>query len=71
MKETDLRGRDVLVKTRSTQPPVAARITDQNGGLLVTFKEPQIGISPGQAAVFYNELMEVLGGGTIQQAMRG
>lgn len=71
MKETDLHDRDVLVKTRSTQPPVAARLTAANGGLLVTFGEPQIGISPGQAAVFYNEAMEVLGGGVIERAIRG
>lgn len=70
MKETDLRDRDVLVKARSTQAPVAARLSGKNGGLLVTFRQPQIGISPGQAAVFYNDSMEVLGGGTIQSAVR-
>jgi len=70
MKETDLADRDVLVKTRSTQSPVAARLSEQSEGLLVVFSEPQIGISPGQAAVFYNDSMEVLGGGTIERAMR-
>ncbi len=65
MKETSLGGRQVLVKTRSTQVPVRAKLTEEAGGITVSFEEPQIGISPGQAAVFYNEEMEVLGGGTI------
>lgn len=65
MKETSLDGRPVLVKTRSTQVPVRAFLTEEAGGVTVAFKEPQTGISPGQAAVFYNEEMEVLGGGTI------
>jgi tRNA-uridine 2-sulfurtransferase len=71
MKETDLDGRSVLVKARSTQAPVEALLSKGKDGILVTFASPQIGISPGQAAVFYNEAMEVLGGGIIQRAMRG
>lgn len=69
MKETNLDGRRVLVKTRSTQVPVDARLVEENGGVTVRFDDPQIGISPGQAAVFYNNDMEVLGGGTIVRSM--
>ncbi len=65
MKETGLDGRRVLVKTRSTQVPIPARLAEEAGGVTVLFDERQIGISPGQAAVFYNDEMEVLAGGTI------
>lgn len=70
MKETNLSGLSVLVKTRSTQKPVAARLKEEPGGILVSFKEPQTGISPGQAAVFYNDDMDVLGGGIIDRGIR-
>ncbi|MBN2160514.1 MAG: tRNA 2-thiouridine(34) synthase MnmA [Spirochaetes bacterium] len=65
MKETELDGRLALVKTRSTQSPVRATLKEKNDGITVEFDEPQIGISPGQAAVFYNNDMHVLGGGLI------
>jgi tRNA-specific 2-thiouridylase len=70
MKETSLNGMSVLVKTRSTQKPVPARLKEETGGILVSFEEPQIGISPGQAAVFYNSDMDVLGGGIIDRGIR-
>lgn len=69
MKEIELDGRRVQVKTRSTQVPVQARLVEEAGGVTVHFDELQIGISPGQAAVFYNDEMEVLGGGTIVRGM--
>lgn len=68
MKETDLDGLSVLVKTRSTQTPVEAVLRRDGDGVIVFFNEPQCGISPGQAAVFYNSEIEVLGGGTIESA---
>ncbi|HOT44737.1 MAG TPA: tRNA 2-thiouridine(34) synthase MnmA [Spirochaetota bacterium] len=70
MKETALDGKRALVKTRSTQPPVPALLVEESGGVTVRFDEPQIGISPGQAAVFYNDEIEVLGGGTILQGFK-
>lgn len=70
MKETALDGKRALVKTRSTQAPVPARLAEESGGVTVHFDEPQIGISPGQAAVFYNEEIEVLGGGTIIEGFK-
>jgi len=71
MKETNLDGLSVLVKTRSTQMPAPARLKEEQGGILVAFEEPQIGISPGQAAVFYNDEMDVLGGGIIERGTGG
>ncbi len=68
MKETELDGLRVLVKTRSTQVPVEARLRQDGDGIIVFFAEPQCGISPGQAAVFYSGRFEVLGGGTIESA---
>ena len=52
-------------KYRSTQDPIQVTLTLQKDGLLqVVFKEPQYGVSPGQACVFY-EGSRVLGGGWI------
>jgi tRNA-uridine 2-sulfurtransferase len=69
MKETDLEGRRVLVKTRSTQAPVEAFLSVTGENITVTFDEPQAGISPGQSVVFYTSSMEVLGGGTIERGI--
>jgi tRNA-specific 2-thiouridylase len=54
--------RDVTVKVRSLAPPVPARIEDG----WVSFQRPELGVAPGQAAVFY-EGSRVLGGGWIAQ----
>ncbi|RMD88643.1 MAG: tRNA 2-thiouridine(34) synthase MnmA [Alphaproteobacteria bacterium] len=55
-------GRAVLVKVRSTRPPVAAHLSGD--GSTLRFDRPEFGVSPGQAAVFYEE-ERVLGGGWI------
>lgn len=52
---------DVEVKVRSLAPPVPALI-DEVGR--VRFTRPELGVAPGQAAVFYQG-SRVLGGGTI------
>ena len=53
------------VKLRSTMAPVAARLlTGPDGDTFVRLDEPQFGISPGQACVFYDG-DRVLGGGWI------
>ncbi|CCQ74489.1 tRNA 2-thiouridine(34) synthase MnmA [Magnetospira sp. QH-2] len=59
---------DCGVKVRSTQPPLAARITPTaDGGARVHLAEPHAGIAPGQACVFYAD-ERVLGGGWIRRA---
>lgn len=62
--------RDVNVRIRSLQAPAKAkaRLYAQNH-VLITFDEPQRAITPGQAAVLYNELEEVLGGGWIREVL--
>ncbi len=58
-------GIAVAVKLRSTQPAVPARVRrDGTGGATVALADPQYGVSPGQAAVFYQNT-RVLGGGWI------
>jgi len=60
--------REVLVKIRSAQEPIPAflELTSSHTAK-VHFKEPEYGVSPGQACVFYNG-DQVLGGGWITQA---
>jgi len=60
-------GLAVTVKVRSTNDPVAAKILDfEQGRANLELDEPQAGIAPGQACVFY-ESERVLGGGWIQR----
>ncbi len=69
-------GREILVRVRSTRPPVTARLNTaplpERGGLGggqewgVLLDAPEEGVAPGQAAVFYDkESARVLGGGWI------
>ena len=58
--------RRVGVKIRSTSMPEAGVIRCNTDGWNVVFDEPQTGIAPGQAAVFYDG-DRVLGGGWIQR----
>ena len=66
--------RDVYVKLRSTRPPTLARIVDDaTGGWLVELVDPEHGVAPGQACVFYSHDgvgAEVLGGGVIDGTFR-
>lgn len=58
-------GTAVTVKIRSASPAVAATLDPLPGSRVrVTFAEPQYGVAPGQAAVFYDG-SRVLGGGWI------
>lgn len=63
----------VRVKLRSTRPPEPARVRIDGAGALVTFDDPQEGVAPGQACVFYAAEEgddRVLGGGWIRQTIR-
>jgi tRNA-specific 2-thiouridylase len=54
--------RDVLVRVRSTRPPVKAQLVHDT----VVLDSPEEGVAPGQAAVFYDRnTTRVLGGGWI------
>ncbi|HLI30769.1 MAG TPA: aminomethyltransferase beta-barrel domain-containing protein, partial [Terriglobia bacterium] len=56
---------EACVRIRNKHVPAPARIQALNGSeALVEFLEPQRAITPGQAAVFYDD-DEVLGGGWI------
>jgi len=60
-------GRSVTVKVRSTTDPVPARLRDLNrDNVVAVLDEPQAGIAPGQACVFYDG-ERVLGGGWIER----
>ena len=60
-------GLPVQVKLRSTMAPVGAALRGNGaGGTEVVFDEPQYGVSPGQACVFYDG-DRVLGGGWIRR----
>jgi tRNA-specific 2-thiouridylase len=65
---------NVFVKIRSTRPAVAARLVPGGTGeVQVVLDEPDFGISPGQACVFYEALGQgsrVLGGGYIAGTLR-
>jgi tRNA-specific 2-thiouridylase len=58
----------VMIKSRSTQTPVEGIVSRSGDKFRVIFTEPQIGISPGQAAVFYDEDNDLIGGGIIDKA---
>lgn len=62
--------REVKVRIRSLQEPAiaTARLYAQDQ-VLISFRDPQRAITPGQAAVLYNENDEVLGGGWIRQVL--
>ncbi len=68
--EDALDGRRVLVRVRSTRPPVPARLAIA-AGWSVVLDTPEEGVAPGQAAVFYDpNSTRVLGGGWIAATER-
>jgi tRNA-uridine 2-sulfurtransferase len=61
-------GVELEVKHRAQEPAVAARVVDLGDGRArASFGEPQAGVAPGQACVFYRG-SRVLGGGWIERA---
>ena len=64
----DASGTKVQVKLRSAQPvATATAFPAADGGAEVILDEPQVGVAPGQACVFYQG-DRVLGGGWIVAA---
>ncbi|MGX1306347.1 tRNA-specific 2-thiouridylase [Amorphus suaedae] len=64
-------GMEVYARVRSTRPPVAAQLIEENGRLAVELMTPESGVAPGQACVFYEApdgVSRVLGGGVIERA---
>ena len=64
-------GMDPWIRVRSTRPPRLARLTVEDGTVVVTLAEGEDGVSPGQACVFYvddSTRSRVLGGGWIKRA---
>ena len=64
--EDELHGRGVLVRVRSTRPPLSGTL-DTRAGWYVTLDDAEEGVAPGQAAVLYDADVpsRVLGGGWI------
>lgn len=59
-----------LVKTRYRQAEQPAAVVPEEGGVRLRFDRPQRAVTPGQAAVAYDENGTVLGGGTIVEIVR-
>lgn len=57
---------DVQVRYRQQAVPCSVEVDGAGGGARVRLRQPHAGISPGQAAVFYDG-DEVLGGGWIEE----
>jgi tRNA-specific 2-thiouridylase len=57
-------GIRIEAKLRSAAEPAAATVQPRGGGAMIAFEQPQFGVAPGQAAVFYSGT-RVLGGGWI------
>ncbi|MEE9329942.1 MAG: tRNA 2-thiouridine(34) synthase MnmA [Parvularculaceae bacterium] len=67
-------GLPIGVKVRSTRPPEPAKLALKNGAWVVILDEPEEGVSPGQAVVFYSDdaaHSRVLGGGWIERTDQG
>ena len=61
---------EALVKTRYRQTEQPVTVIPEGDRVRLAFARPQRAVTPGQAAVVYNENGAVLGGGTITQAER-
>ena len=62
---------NLFIKVRSTGRLIKAKVNIDNFNAIVNLEEPEIGVSPGQACVFYSKNKigdKVLGGGWIVKA---
>ena len=64
-------GAPVLIRVRSTRPPVPGRLGFEDGQPAVFFDAPEEGVARGQAAVLYDPEggSRILGGGFIARAL--
>ncbi len=69
MKATEFKGDEVLLKTRSTQPPLPGVVYQDGESLMIRFNEAMTGVTPGQAVVLYDREMDILAGGTILKSI--
>ena len=63
-------GLPIAVRVRSSRPPQPATLHWRDGGVEVDLVAGEMGVSPGQACVFYEgeeDQARVLGGGTISR----
>ncbi|MCX7679038.1 MAG: tRNA 2-thiouridine(34) synthase MnmA [Spirochaetes bacterium] len=67
MKSTRLEGH-AFIKIRSTQRAIKGELREADGGVYVTFENPVDSITPGQAAVFYDESQAILAAAWIEKA---
>ncbi len=67
MKEELLDGLEILLKVRSTQSAFKAVLKTETNGVFAFFEENQSGITPGQAAVFYDYNSGIIAAGTIEK----
>ncbi len=59
-----------LVKTRYRQREQPARVILEGDRVRLEFEQPQRAVTPGQAAVVYDDIGAVLGGGTISEVFQ-
>jgi tRNA-uridine 2-sulfurtransferase len=71
LEEAARRGAPVLIRVRSTRPPVPGRLGFEEGSPAVFFDAPEEGVARGQAAVLYDPAggTRILGGGFIAKAL--
>jgi tRNA-specific 2-thiouridylase len=58
----------VRVRANHTEAPAQIQLHESGTSIKVLFREPQLAVTPGQAAVIYQE-DRVLGGGWISSAI--
>ena len=71
LEEAAARGERVLVRVRSTRPPVPARLGYEGDIPAIMFEAPEEGVARGQAAVLYDAegSTRILGGGFIARTL--
>ncbi|MFN3610236.1 MAG: tRNA 2-thiouridine(34) synthase MnmA [Hyphomonas sp.] len=71
LEEAASNGARVLIRVRSTRPPVPGRLGYEDGAPAVFFDAPEEGVARGQAAVLYDPegSTRILGGGFIARPL--